>query len=228
MAADRDKELEELNSDLAQMYARLPETNAMNRMSDEEYEAKFRKQQSQDDFKKQQRAAIEAEVAKGDDRFGDWGSKAKAAKAAGITRPTLDKWIASQKIPPRQVREVTPKGSKKKSYVVNIEEVIRIAAASKAGTQAAVDRADRERLTSIETKLRDAERDRDNYKARMEMAESSLLLIENQQSKVEDLLKEQRDDAKAELKEAKAAADEAQKELERTRSRGLIGRLLNR
>jgi len=67
------------------------------------------------------------DVFKDDSRFDNWGSKLRAAKAAGITRPTLDAWIASKKIPDRYIKDITREGAKKKKYEVNINGIIRIA-----------------------------------------------------------------------------------------------------
>jgi hypothetical protein len=73
------------------------------------------------------------DIFKDDSRFDNWGSKLRAAKAAGITRPTLDSWISSNKIPDRYIRDITPVGAKKKKYEVNINGIIRIAREKKIG-----------------------------------------------------------------------------------------------
>jgi len=123
---NKDEDIRKMKGEFAEQYKRHSELQAM---SDEE----FAEAAGDNDFKRQQKAAIEAEVAKGDSRFDNWGSKAKAAKAAGITRPTLDAWIASKKIPERYLRDITPVGAKKKKYEVNINGIIRIAEEKKFG-----------------------------------------------------------------------------------------------
>jgi len=250
---NKDEDIRKMKGEFAEQYKRHSELQAM---SDEE----FAEAAGDNDFKRQQKAAIEAEVAKGDSRFDNWGSKAKAAKAAGITRPTLDAWIASKKIPERYLRDITPEGAKKKTYEVNISEVIRIAGAAKSGTPTAIKKQTEERTETLEQKLREAEQRAASLEAQLKTSQSAMKLIEMHQSKLEAIQSERIAEAKAiadeakaaaaELEaiqseriaeaservaeakaiadEAKAAAAELKKELDQTRSRGFIGRLLNR
>jgi hypothetical protein len=218
---NKDEDIRKMKREFAEQYKRHSELLAM---SDEE----FAEAVGDNDFKKQQKAAIEAEVAKGDSRFENWGSKAKAAKAAGITRPTLDSWIASKKIPERYLRDITREGAKKKTYEVNIDEVIRIAGAAKSGTPAAIKKQTEERTETLEQKLREAEQRAATLEAQLETSQSAMKLIEMQQSKLEAIQSERIAEAKAIADEAKAATAELKKELDQTRSRGFIGRLLNR
>lgn len=174
------------------------------------------------------------DVSKKDDieRYGNWISKAKAAKSAGLARPTLDEWIRSGIVPRSAIREEV-KG-KKTFYKLDGDEVIRIAKSRIADRPAEKIKQQKNWEENLVSKNRRLEARQTELREQIESLSAGYKQLEDSTKRevaavrvTENLLREQLQKAEAEAKEARAAAAKATYELIAEKDRGFFKRLFN-
>lgn len=182
-------------------------------------------------FEAERDAYIEELASKEDsERFGNWVSKAAAAKLAGIARPTLDEWISNGTIPATAVREEV-KG-KKTFYKLDADEVARIAATKVADRPREIAKKQRDREDGLVAKANKLEAENRLLKEQNATLSTSVKLLEQSKEEVagavrntEQLLREQLAKAESQAREAREEAAKANQELLAEKGRGFLGRL---